>query len=175
MSSPGLTDPRDPSYAFNACSLRAGTTSIRARWKRPIFRRRFAKVHASVRTQSPKQYSVSNIVSYIYTYHKSKCIIISSHVLSCFVIYCLILSYTISCISSMDWFNIKMIGSHGCLPILGGFSCRFPSAKLWDCVQSSWEAQPLVNHQEIIHLSASPNASWTINGHETNFSKANGT
>ena len=127
MSSPGLTDPRDPRYAFNACSLRAGTTSIRARWKRPIFRRRFAKVHASVRTQSPKQYSVSNIVSYIYiyTYHKSKCIIISSHVLSCFVIYCLILSYTISCISSMDWFNIKMIGSHGCLPILGGFPVDF--------------------------------------------------
>ena len=31
----------------HACSLRAGTTSIRARWKRPIFSKRFAKVHTS--------------------------------------------------------------------------------------------------------------------------------
>ena len=76
------------------------------------------------RVRSNIQYQISYHI-YIYTYHKSKCIIISSHVLSCFVIYCLILSYTISCISSMDWFNIKMIGSHGCLPILGGFPVDF--------------------------------------------------
>ena len=156
MLSPRLTDPRDPRdprYALNACSLRAGTTSIRARWKRPIFRRRFAKVHASLRTQSPVsniQYQISYhiciyiymyvyIYTVIYTYHKSKCIIISSYIFSCFIMLCDILSYIVM---YCQLYIINGLIQHQndrrpCVFAHFGGGVRFPSAKLWDCVQSS--------------------------------------
>ena len=62
------------------------------------------------------------------------------HIFSCFIMLCDILSYIVI---YYQLYIINGLIQHQndrqpwVFAHFGGFSCRFPSAKLWDCVQSS--------------------------------------